>query len=143
MFIGEYQHSTDEKGRLAIPAKFRATLGERAVITRGLDRCLFLFSGTDWEELAKKIAAMPITDTNARGFGRLMLAGAMEAPLDAQGRILLPDYLRTYADIKKQAVVAGLYSRIEIWNDEAWGKYKAETESQSNEIAARLSELGI
>ena len=143
MFIGEYQHATDEKGRLAIPAKFRATLGERAVITRGLDRCLFLSSGTDWEELAKKIAAMPITDTNARGFGRLMLAGAMEAPLDAQGRILLPDYLRTYANIKKQAVVAGLYSRIEIWEDVAWNKYKAETESQSNEIAARLSELGI
>lgn len=143
MFIGEYQHSTDEKGRLAIPAKFRATLGERAVITRGLDRCLFLFNGTDWEELAKKIAAMPITDVNARGFGRLMLAGAMETPLDAQGRILLPDYLRTYAGIGKQAVIAGLYSRIEIWNEDTWKKYKAETESQSNEIASRLSELGI
>ena len=143
MFIGEYQHSTDEKGRLAIPAKFRATLGERAVITRGLDRCLFLFSGADWEELAKKLAALPMADVNARAFGRLMLAGAMEAPLDAQGRILLPDYLRTYASITKQATIAGLYSRIEIWNDEAWKKYKTETESQSNEIASRLSELGI
>lgn len=143
MFIGEYEHRADEKGRLAIPAKFRATLGERAVITNGLDHCLFLFSGTDWEELAKKLAALPITDTNARAFGRFMLAGAMEAPLDGQGRILLPDYLRTYAAIKKQAVVAGLYSRIEIWNDEAWKKYKTETESQSNEIASRLSQLGI
>ncbi len=143
MFIGEYQHSTDEKGRLAIPAKFRATLGERAVITRGLDHCLFLFSGADWEELAKKLAALPITDTNARAFGRLMLAGAMEAPLDKQGRILLPDYLRMYASITKQTVIAGLYSRIEIWNDEAWKKYKRETESQSNEIAERLSQLGI
>ena len=143
MFIGEYQHSTDEKGRLAIPAKFRSTLGVHAVITRGLDRCLFLFSGTDWEELAKKIAAMPITDTNARGFGRLMLAGAMEAPLDAQGRILLPDYLRSYAAITKQTVIAGLYSRIEIWDETAWKTYKAETESQSTEIASRLSDLGI
>ena len=143
MFIGEYQHSTDEKGRLAIPAKFRATLGERAVITRGLDHCLFLFSGSDWEELAKKLAGMPMAEANARAFGRLMLAGAMEAPLDSQGRILLPDYLRAYASITKQAVVTGLYNRIEIWNDEAWKKYKTETESQSNEIAERLSQLGI
>lgn len=143
MFIGEYQHATDEKGRLAIPAKFRATLGERAVITRGLDHCLFLFSGADWEELAKKIAALPFTDTNARAFGRLMLASAMEAPLDSQGRILIPEYLRSYASITKQAIVTGLYNRIEIWNDEAWKKYKTETESQSNEIAERLSQLGI
>ena len=143
MFIGEYQHSTDEKGRLAIPAKFRATLGERAVITRGLDHCLFLFSGSDWEELAKKIAAMPLTDTNARGFGRLMLAGAMEVDLDTQGRILLPDYLRTYAGIAKQTVVAGLYNRIELWNEDACQAYKAKTESDSDEIAEKLSELGI
>lgn len=143
MFIGEYQHATDEKGRLAIPAKFRATLGERAVITRGLDRCLFLFSGSDWEELAKKLAALPITDTSARAFGRLMLAGAMEAPLDKQGRILLPDYLRAYASITKLTVIAGLYNRIEVWNDEAWRAYKQETESKSNEIAERLSQLGI
>jgi MraZ protein len=143
MFIGEYEHKADEKGRLAIPAKFRASLGDRAVITRGLDRCLFLFSGANWEELAKKLANLPMADANSRAFGRLMLAGAMEAPIDAQGRILLPDYLRTYAGIGKQAIVAGLYSRIEIWNDEAWKKYKSETESQSNEIAARLSELGI
>ena len=143
MFIGEYQHSTDEKGRLAIPAKFRATLGERAVITRGLDHCLFLFSGSDWEELAKKLSSMPMAEANARAFGRLMLAGAMEAPLDSQGRILLPDYLRTYASITKQTIVTGLYNRIEIWNDEAWKKYKTETESQSNEIASRLSQLGI
>ena len=143
MFIGEYQHATDEKGRLAIPAKFRATLGERAVITRGLDHCLFLFSGSDWEELAKKLSSMPMAEANARAFGRLMLAGAMEAPLDSQGRILLPDYLRTYASITKQTIVTGLYNRIEIWNDEAWKKYKTETESQSNEIASRLSQLGI
>ena len=143
MFIGEYQHATDDKGRLAIPAKFRATLGERAIVTRGLDRCLFVFSVADWADLAKKLVALPLAQANSRAFARLMLAGAMEVEMDAQGRILLPEYLRHYASIGKQAVVAGLYNRIEIWNDEAWKKYKEQTESDSDEIAEKLTELGI
>lgn len=143
MFIGEYRHATDDKGRIAVPVKFRATLGERAIVTRGLDRCLFLFSLADWEKLAAKLVALPLAQANSRAFARLMLAGAMEAEPDAQGRILLPDYLRAYADIKKQAIVAGLYNRIEIWNDEAWQEYKKKTESDSDQIAERLTELGI
>ena len=143
MFIGEYQHATDDKGRLAIPAKFRATLGERAIVTRGLDRCLFVFSVNDWAELAKKLAAMPLARADARAFGRHMLAGAMEVEMDGQGRILLPEYLRTYASIGKTAIVAGLYTRIEIWNDAAWQKYKEQTESDSDDIAEKLTELGI
>ncbi len=143
MFIGEYKHTIDEKGRVAVPAKFRATLGERSIVTRGLDPCLFIFSVSEWEELAKKLAALPIVQANSRAFARFMLAGAMEVDLDSQGRILLPDYLRNYAKLKKQAVVAGLYTRIELWDETAWEKYKAETESNSDEIAERLSELGI
>ncbi len=143
MFIGEYQHTTDEKGRLAIPAKFRATLGERAIVTRGLDHCLFVFSVADWETLAQKLITLPLTQANSRAFTRLMLAGAMEVEMDAQGRILLPEYLRTYASIGKQVIVAGLYNRIEIWNDEAWKKYKEQTESDSDEIAEKLTELGM
>jgi len=143
MFIGEYQHSIDDKGRVAVPAKFRATLGERAIVTRGLDRCLFIFGAAEWEELAKKLIALPLAQANSRAFTRLMLAGAMEVDLDSQGRMLVPDYLRAYAGIKKQTVVAGLYNRIELWDETAWKKYKTQTESDSDEIAERLSELGI
>lgn len=143
MFIGEYQHSIDDKGRVAIPAKFRATLGERAIVTRGLDRCLFIFSANEWEELAKKLIALPLAQANSRAFTRLMLAGAMETDLDSQGRILVPDYLRAYANLKKQTTIAGLYNRVELWDETAWKKYKTQTEADSDEIAERLSELGI
>lgn len=143
MFIGEYQHATDDKGRIAVPAKFRASLGERAIVTRGLDRCLFLFSSADWEKLAEKLIALPLAQADARAFSRLMLAGAMEVELDSQGRILLPDYLRAYAEIGKQAIVAGLYNRIEIWNESAWKEYKKGAEAESNGIAEKLSALGI
>lgn len=143
MFIGEYQHSIDDKGRVAVPAKFRVTLGERAIVTRGLDRCLFIFSVGEWEELAKKLIALPMAQANARAFTRLMLAGAMEINFDSQGRILVPDYLRVYANLKKQTIVAGLYNRIELWDEAAWKKYKTQTESDSDAIAERLSELGI
>lgn len=143
MFIGEYQHAIDDKGRVAVPAKFRATLGERAIVTRGLDRCLFIFSVTEWEGLAKKLVALPLVQANSRAFTRLMLAGAREVDLDSQGRMLVPDYLRVYAHLKKQIIVAGLYNRIELWDEAAWKKYKTQTESDSDEIAERLSELGI
>jgi len=143
MFIGEFNHSIDIKGRLAVPAKFRKHLGEGAIITRGLDRCLFLFTQTEWEVLAKKIMALPLAQANSRAFTRLMLAGAMDVEIDQQGRILIPDYLRSYADLKKQTVITGLYNRIEIWNETSWKNYKSKTEASSDEIAEKLGELGI
>jgi MraZ protein len=143
MFIGEYTHNIDSKGRLAIPVKFRKQLDGGAIITRGLDRCLFVFTQNEWETLAKKLIALPLAQANSRAFVRLMLAGAMDAPLDGQGRILVPDYLRKYADLKKTAVIAGLYNRIEIWDDAVWRQYKIKTESASDEIAEKLGELGI
>ena len=143
MFIGEFTHSIDTKGRIAIPAKFRPKISHEAIITRGLDSCLFVFTKNDWDELAKKLISLPMAHSNSRAFARLMLAGAMEAELDAQGRILIPDYLRTYAGLAKEGVVAGLYNRIEIWNSEKWTDYKQKTESNSEEIAEKLGELGI
>ncbi len=143
MFIGEFSHNLDSKGRMAIPAKFRQKLTGGAIITRGLDRCLFVFTNKDWEILAQKLIALPLAQANSRAFSRLMLAGATDVELDKQGRILIPDYLREYAGLKKQAIVAGLYNRIEIWDSEAWKQYKTKTESQSDEIAEKLSELGI
>ncbi|MDP3014999.1 MAG: division/cell wall cluster transcriptional repressor MraZ [bacterium] len=143
MFIGEFQHNLDNKGRIAIPAKFRNKLTGGAIVTRGLDHCLFVFSNKDWEVLAQKLIALPLAQANSRAFARLMLAGAVDAELDKQGRILIPDYLREYAGLKKQTTVTGLYNRIEIWDSENWKQYKSKTEASSDEIAEKLGELGI
>lgn len=143
MFIGEYQHSVDEKGRMAIPAKFRRTLAKGAIVTRGLDRCLFLYPVNAWKELAQKLVALPLSQSKSRAFARLMLAGAMDVTLDRQGRVVLPEYLREYSNLTKKVTVAGLYNRLEIWDDGAWKKYKSSTENNSNEIAETLGELGV
>lgn len=143
MFIGEYKHSVDEKGRMAIPAKFRSSLNQAAVITRGLDHCLYIYTATEWERLAEKVKALPMTSANSRAFQRLMLAGAVDVELDSQGRVLIPEYLRAYAGISKQTVVAGVYDRLEIWDETKWQEYKTKTEANSDEIAERLGELGI
>ncbi len=143
MFLGEYRHNLDNKGRLAIPVKFRPKLNAGAIITRGLDHCLFVFGLEEWESLAQKLISLPLAQANSRAFVRLMLAGATDVKLDNQGRILIPDYLREYAHLKKQVVIAGLYNRIEIWDSETWKQYKSKTESASEEIAEKLSQLGI
>ncbi|MGC9603264.1 MAG: division/cell wall cluster transcriptional repressor MraZ [Minisyncoccia bacterium] len=143
MILGEYKHSLDTKGRLAVPAKFREKLGAGAIITRGLDKCLFIFGANEWEVLVQKLMNLPLAQANSRAFVRLMLAGASDAKVDAQGRILVPDYLRKYAGLKKQAVVTGLYNRMEVWDEEEWQAYKQKTEASSDEIAEKLGELGI
>jgi len=143
MFIGEYNHNLDEKGRIAVPIKFRADLAAGAVVTRGLDNCLFLYTKFEWQKLADKLANLPIAKANTRAFSRLMLAGAMDVVLDKQGRVVLPDYLRAFAEIKKKVVVAGLYNRLEIWDEAKWLSYKKDTEQDSGEIAENLGELGV
>jgi MraZ protein len=138
MFIGEYQHSIDEKGRMAVPVKFRQKLAKGAVVTKGLDECLFLYPKTEWQKVADKLAALPFAQANARAFARLMLAGAMDVDIDKQGRMLLPDYLRQYASMNKKVIIAGLYDRLEIWDEEKWNKYKQGMEANSNDIAEAL-----
>ncbi len=141
MFIGEYSHSVDAKGRLAMPVKFRAALEGGAVVTRGLDNCLFVYTQEEWNVLAQKISQLPLNQANTRAFSRLMLAGAMDVQVDKQGRIILPDYLRKYAGLKKKVVVAGLYNRMELWDADAWKEYKSTTEQESGEIAEALAGL--
>ena len=143
MFIGEYAHNLDEKGRLAIPTKFRQHLLKGAVITRGLDNCLFVYTQPEWEKLASKLANLPIAQAKSRAFARLMLAGAMDVEMDKQGRVVVPEYLRQYAVIQKKVVVTGLYNRLEIWDEDQWKKYKAETEKNGSEIAETLHNLGV
>ena len=141
MFIGEFTHSLDKKGRVLVPSKFRSQLAGGAVVTRGLDNSLFLYPENKWEEMAEKLASLPISKSNTRAFSRLMLAGAMDVELDSQGRILLPEYLRDYADLSDKVVIAGLYDRLEMWDKEKWGEYKQNTEKNSDDIAEKLGEL--
>lgn len=143
MLLGEYQHSVDEKGRMAIPAKFRKILAGGVVVTKGQDTCLYLYPMNEWEKLAEKISKLPINQADSRAFTRFVLAGASHAEIDSQGRILIPDYLRSYAGIQGRAVVVGLHNRAEIWEEEKWQKYRAGVEAKTDEIAERLGELGV
>lgn len=143
MFIGEYLHSIDPKKRLAIPAKFRGDLKSKVVITRGLDKCLFIYPLKVWEALAEKLGSLPMGESGTRSFVRLMLAGATDAPVDKQGRILIPDYLREYAGLSKNVVIAGLYNRLEMWDEKKWKEYKNSAEKNSDEIAEQLGKLGV
>lgn len=143
MFVGEYHHIIDDKGRLAVPTKFRQAMKGGVVVTRGLDHCLFLYTSAEWEKLAERLANLPISQSNSRAFARLMLAGAMDMPLDSQGRVMVPEYLRKFAGLHKNAVVAGLYNRLEIWDKEKWEEYTQRTEAASGDIAERLGELGV
>lgn len=143
MFLGQYRHSVDDKGRLAIPVKFRGELESGAVVTRGLDGCLYVYTVAEWMKLAEKLAAMPMSQADTRAFTRLMLAGAMDVALDKQGRIVLPEYLREYAGLKKDVIVAGLHNHLELWDAKAWEAYRRKTEKDSGEIAERLGSLGV
>jgi MraZ protein len=141
MFIGEYKHTIDDKGRLAVPAKFKLKLKRGAVVTRGLDDCLFLYPADEWKKLAEKLVALPISQAKSRAFARLMLSGAMDVQLDAQGRIILPDYLRQYAGVHRKVVITGLYNRLEIWDEEKWSLYRQGTEKESGAIAEAMGEI--
>jgi MraZ protein len=143
MFIGEYVYSIDEKKRLAIPVKFRKDLGKIAIVTRGLEECLFLYPQSEWKKLVDKLKKLPLSQSDARGFVRLMLSGAMEINIDNLGRILIPDYLKDYAKLKKRVVLTGVLNRIEIWDEEKWKEYKERTEKEIGSIAERLKDLQI
>lgn len=143
MFIGEYSHTIDQKKRLAIPSRFRKALGGRAVITKGLDECLFLYPVKEWTNLAKKLSKLPIAQSGTRAFVRLMLAGAMDVHIDRLGRILIPDYLKKYALLKKNVIIAGLYNRLEVWDEKKWETYKRSTDITSGKNAEQLGKLGI
>lgn len=141
--MGEYQHSLDEKGRLIIPAKFRDELGSSFVITRGLDRCLFVYPEEEWRHLEEKLKTLPLTKADARSFVRFLLAGATQGELDAQGRVVLPQNLREYARIQREVVVIGVGTRVEIWAKEEWATYEAQAAASFEEIAEKIVDLGL
>lgn len=143
MLIGEYKHTLDSKRRVSIPAKFRRQIGKTAVVTRGLDKCLFVYSLAEWKKVAESLSNLPTGQADTRNFVRLFLAGAVDVEIDSLGRILIPDYLKDYAGLKDKAVIAGVYKRIEIWNEVHWEEYKSRIEKQTDLLAEKLGELGI
>ena len=141
MFLGRHAHNLDAKGRLAIPARFRDSLAEGVVLTRGIDRCLALYPLEAWRPLAEKVAALPLTDADARNFRRLVFAEAADLALDSQGRILIPPDLRRYAGIEREALVVGVDTSIEIWSPERWADVEASLDADGADIAQRLAVL--
>jgi MraZ protein len=143
MLIGEYLHTLDSKKRLSLPAKFRKEVGKKVVITRGLDACLFMFPEKTWSKIADKLVNLPIGQTDTRGLSRFFLAGAVESDVDGAGRILVPDFLKDFADLKSRVVLAGVSDRIEIWNEKTWEEYKRRIEKGADQMAEKLGDLGI
>lgn len=143
MFMGEYQHSIDDKGRLIIPAKFRDALGSSFVVTRGLDNCLFVYPQKEWSAMEQKLKALPLMKADARAFTRFFLAGATECELDKQGRVNIPGNLREHAGLDKDCVVIGVSNRVEIWSKENWETYSQMSEQSFNEIAEKLVDFNL
>lgn len=138
MFLGEYQHSIDDKGRIIIPAKFRDALGSDFIVTRGLDSCLFVYPQAEWQQLEQRLRALPSMAANARAFSRLLFSGASECEWDKQGRINLPNHLRDYAKLDKECTIIGVSTRVEIWDKATWEAYSHASEEAFGEIAEKL-----
>jgi MraZ protein len=143
VFIGEYQHILDPKGRVIMPSKFRDGLGDKFVVTKGLDHCLFVYPQNEWQELERKLRTLPLTSKDARAFTRFFFAGATECELDKQGRILIPANLREYAELTKELVIIGVASRVEIWSKEKWDDYNDDANLDHQSIVEKMAELGI
>lgn len=143
MLIGEYEHSLDVKGRLIMPAKLRADIGEKFIITKGLDGCLFVFSQNEWSNFESKLKELPLTNKNARDFVRFFLSGATECEIDKQGRFLIVNNLREYANITKEVIIIGVGTRLEIWNKEKWKQYNSDENISADNIAENMTMLGI
>ena len=143
MFMGEYSHTIDTKGRLIIPSRFREELGETFVVTKGLDGCLFVFSDEEWKAFESKLKSLPLTNKNARQFARFFVAGATPCELDKQGRILLPATLREFAGLEKDVVLTGMLNRIEIWSKDKWNENNSLDDVAMDEIAEQMTDLGL
>lgn len=143
MLTGEFNHSIDSKGRLIIPSKLRESLGERFVITKGMDGCLFLYPENEWEAFEEKLRTLPLTNKKARDFKRFFLGSAVEGEIDKQGRVLISASLRTYANLEKEVVLTGVLDKVEIWSKDAWDAHTADVEENIEDIANDMEDLGL
>jgi MraZ protein len=143
MLIGTYTHELDPKKRLTLPSKWRAGLGKKVVVTKGLDSALFVFSVTEWEKVASALASSGFGNKDTRDFNRFMLGNAFETDVDAAGRIVIPDQLRTFAKLTEKVVLAGMYSRIELWDEATWNTLTEKVSGEADQLASKLSDLGV
>ena len=143
VLIGEYEHSVDAKGRLSMPAKLREYIGEKFVVTKGLDGCLFVYSLTEWKSFDEKLRQFPLTNKDARALIRFFLAGATECEIDKQGRFLIAGNLREFAELEKEVIIIGVLSRLEIWSKSKWLEYKESEDSSVEDIAQNMANLGL
>jgi MraZ protein len=143
MFIGEYRHTFDAKNRISLPAKFRKELGGSVIVTRGLDHCLYVFPKASWKKEAARISAHSNGSAAGRGLARLQLAGASEAEVDSAGRILVPDYLKTFATLSVKSVIAGVSDRVEVWDEQAWETYTKNIERDADQFAEKLGDAAL
>ena len=143
MLIGEYTHTIDAKKRISLPSKFRKEMGKNIVITHGLDNCLFVYPIAEWKKMSEKLATLGMGQSDTRGFARFMLAGAVEVPVDSLGRILIPDFLQSFAKIASKVVFTGVVNRVEIWNPTQWNAYKNNIQKQADTMAEKLGEIGM
>lgn len=143
MLIGEYTHTIDEKNRLSLPAKFRTEMGKKVVLTPGLDNCIFVFSTTEWKKITEKLSESSMLNADSRSFNRFLLGGAVEAEIDTIGRVLIPDFLKGRAKLNSKVAVVGVQTRVELWDEGAWAKYKQVVEKQADSLAEKLSQVGM
>ena len=143
MLIGEYIHKFDEKKRLSFPVKFRKEMGKSVVVTPGLDRCLFVFTTKEWAHIASRLAESSMLQADTRSFNRYLLGGATEVAVDTNGRILIPDFLRDRAGLTEKIAVVGVHTRVELWDETIWNKYKKSVENKADELAEKLGSIGV
>ncbi len=143
MLIGEYKHTLDIKKRLSLPAKWRRELGGKLVLTRGLDNCLFVYPLKEWHKITDKVGQLPLGQADTRSFNRFFLSGAVEVDVDKNGRILVPDFLKDFAKLNTAVVFAGVYNRVEIWDEKLWNAYKKQIENQADALAEKLGSIGV
>ena len=143
MLIGEYTHTIDDKNRLSLPAKFRKELGGKVVLTYGLDKCLFVFTQKEWGKISDKLSESSMLQADSRSFNRFLFGGATEAEIDSLGRILVPDFLREYADLKAKIILIGVQDRVEIWNEKSWAQFKKGVVKRADSLAEKLGQVGM
>lgn len=143
MLIGEHLHTLDNKKRISLPAKFRAKLGKKIVLTKGLDQSLFIYSVKEWEKFTEKLSNLSMGQSDSRAFGRFFLAGAVETDIDSSGRILIPDFLKDFAGLKTKVMVTGVNNRVELWDEDVWNKYRASVEKKADDLAEKLGDIGM
>jgi MraZ protein len=143
MLLGEYNHTLDDKNRVSLPAKTRKILGKKIIITRGLDRCLSVYSTAEWKKVTDGLSALPFNQSDSRAFSRFLVSGAEEIDIDSAGRILIPDFLKQYAQLGNKIIIAGVRNRLELWNEDTWKTYTTDVEQNIETLAEGLNQLGI